>query len=586
MTEEDKAALAKTLAAQELQVPATPRTTEAPAPRVREPVEAPRAREPGVASSYLPDFYKIVPEGAKDTLSSENFWVPAIAGLGAMLASPNKTLAGAIGSGLVGGTTAYTNLDKQTADQLTKRVEMAKNIFSGPYKDESTGKRYWRMAGRSTPVYEDEYPDLYNKFVNGNVAGVPSGAKSISTATTDLAKTVTPERVSAPAATTGQQTPASAPITTSQKPAEGAPPAASGAALPANAQAAPALGQTAPLTPKVEAVAARDPNELKDQILSDASRWKDKPLFRNAPMLLQKAQEETEKATSLTTRAAQAGSEDTVNAKANEAALLAEAKRASDNAKTYHDASQKLVDDAASPTIARLNANEADNVKYFNDQAAIDQARQMARMQVNAIRDIVENFESGTFAEQKAHFAGVLRSLGVPPDKIQSATVDAPAFQEFTKDMMRGVFSDVAKIGGQLKVAELAGLERASANPSLQPEANQKILAQALGVLNAEDKRYRDEQEARKKLGWNYDRSAFQDEWHGKNKDIGKFVDEVGKDIAVRGATPPDWSKLKPGQAYIVEPDPAHGITNPTKLRYLGKDPQTGKHKWQKIGGG
>jgi hypothetical protein len=553
----------------------------------------PREPRPGVASGSrpsIPDLGGLVPEGMKDTLSSENFWVPALAGIGSMLASPNKTLAGAIGSGLVGGTTAYTNLEKQQADQLTKRIEMAKNIFSGPYKDESTGKRYWRMAGRSTPVYEDEYPDLYNKFVNGNMAGTPSSAKPVSKATTDLAKTITPERVSTPAATTGQQAPAPAPalapITTSKKPEEAAPPAATGTAPPANAQTAPASEQAAPPAPKVEPIAARDPNELKDQILSDTSRWKDKPLFRNAPMLLQKAQEETEKATALTARAAQAGSEDTVNAKANEAALLAEAKRASDNAKTYHDATQKLVDDAAAPTIARLNANEADNVKYFNDQAAIDQARQMARMQVNAIRDIVENFESGTFAEQKAHFAGVLRSLGVPPDRIKSATFDADAFQSFTKDMMKNVFADVAKIGGQLKVAELAGLEKASANPSLQPETNQKILAQALGVLNAEDKRYRDEQEARKKLGWNYDRSAFQDEWHGKHKDIGKFVDEVGKDIAVRGATPPDWSKLKPGQAYIVEPDPAHGITAPTKLRYLGKDTQTGKHKWQKIGGG
>jgi hypothetical protein len=303
-------------------------------------------------------------------------------------------------------------------------------------------------------------------------------------------------------------------------------------------------------------------------------------------MLMQKAQEETDRANSMQAAATQVASSDTVDAKARETALLSEAKRASDNAKQYHDTAQKLVDDAAAPTISRLNANDAENVKYFNDQAATDQARQQSRMQVNAIKDILENFEPGTFAEQKAHFAGVLRSLGVPPERIESATVNAPAFQEFTKDMMRGVFSDVAKIGGQLRVAELAGLERASANPSLQPEANQKILSQALGVLNAEDQRYRDEQEARKKLGWNYDRSAFQNEWHGKNKDIGKFVSEAGKDIAVRGATPTDWNKLQSGRTYIVEPDPAHGITTPTKLRYLGKDPQTGKHKWQKIGGG
>ena len=91
----------------------------------------PRARETGLnpPKSFLPE---ITSEGVRDTLSSENFWVPAIAGLGAMLASPNKTLAGAIGSGLVGGTTAYTEMQKQNADQLMKRLQFNKDRFTGP----------------------------------------------------------------------------------------------------------------------------------------------------------------------------------------------------------------------------------------------------------------------------------------------------------------------------------------------------------------------------------------------------------------------------------------------------------------------
>ena len=69
---------------------------------------------------------------AENVPTSERFWVPAIAGLGAMLASPQKRLAGAIGEGLVGGTGAYTMLQKQQADLMKQRLDLAKGMFTGP----------------------------------------------------------------------------------------------------------------------------------------------------------------------------------------------------------------------------------------------------------------------------------------------------------------------------------------------------------------------------------------------------------------------------------------------------------------------
>jgi hypothetical protein len=160
-------------------IAATPRTTETSAPRVREPVEAPRA---GVASSYLPDFSKIVPEGAKDTLSSENFWVPAIAGLGAMLASPNKTLAGAIGSGLVGGTAAYTGLEKQQADIMKQRYDLAKGLFKGPVLN-NKGEWVWEDTRTGEMIPQGEYQSRQNAFITGK-----SAAKPITTSPTSAAR--------------------------------------------------------------------------------------------------------------------------------------------------------------------------------------------------------------------------------------------------------------------------------------------------------------------------------------------------------------------------------------------------------------
>lgn len=52
----------------------------------------------------------------RDILTSENLWVPALAGIGSMLASKSPTLGPAIGEGLVGATAAYTGLQKQQAD--------------------------------------------------------------------------------------------------------------------------------------------------------------------------------------------------------------------------------------------------------------------------------------------------------------------------------------------------------------------------------------------------------------------------------------------------------------------------------------
>ena len=145
MTEEDKAnALIKTLAAQTIaeKAPVMERRPVAPVAPVEasaEPVAKPLPARPvigqtGAGRAPFQHFAsKILPEDmntdTKSALTSENLWVPALAGVGAMLASPNKTLAGAIGSGLVGGTSAYTGLQKQQSEtDLARAEERAKLV--------------------------------------------------------------------------------------------------------------------------------------------------------------------------------------------------------------------------------------------------------------------------------------------------------------------------------------------------------------------------------------------------------------------------------------------------------------------------
>jgi hypothetical protein len=148
MTEEDKAnALIKQLAGQTIaekaplmeRRPVAPVVPAAPVEASAEPVAKPVPARPVIGETGAGRSpYKYLTSGlfsddtkpdTKAALTSENLWVPALAGIGSMLASPNKTLLGAIGSGLVGGTTAYTGLQKQQSEtDLARAEERAKLV--------------------------------------------------------------------------------------------------------------------------------------------------------------------------------------------------------------------------------------------------------------------------------------------------------------------------------------------------------------------------------------------------------------------------------------------------------------------------
>ena len=202
------------------------------------PASTPKGGVAPSSSFSMPDFSGLVPEGAKDTLTSENFWVPALAGIGSMLASPNKTLLGAVGSGLVGGTTAYTSLEKQQNEMMAKRLEMMKGIFSGPYLMPDGKTPYWKMAGNPNPLTQEQYQEASSRYLGiptstgpASPAPVSSAARAPSSSTTELAKSVVdqpPPAISKPAAlpsTTAQPAPAMAqltapqPVTSAQEPA-------------------------------------------------------------------------------------------------------------------------------------------------------------------------------------------------------------------------------------------------------------------------------------------------------------------------------------------------------------------------------
>jgi hypothetical protein len=107
-----------------------------------------------------------------EALTSENLIVPAIAGIGSMLASTRPTLGGAIGEGLIGGTSAYTALRKQEAEEEKAKGPAAVDAASaakvraetqrlGLYAIPGFGTFYLiKQNGKMRAVPQDEFETL------------------------------------------------------------------------------------------------------------------------------------------------------------------------------------------------------------------------------------------------------------------------------------------------------------------------------------------------------------------------------------------------------------------------------------------
>jgi hypothetical protein len=199
--------------------------------------------------------------------------VPALAGIGSMLASPNKTLAGAIGSGLVGGTGAYTELQKQNADQLMKRLQFNKERFKGPVLIDGQ-ERYQDTAHGDwvdEPTMQGRLAAFSGQKKLGPAPGAPAPADAaIATAREELGApkpkletTVKPPATTPPAAI--QE--AGAPAATAEAPKP-----------PATAQAATATAQPAGEKP-VDEIMAPPPSKL--QLMNQARKNAD--LFADLP---------------------------------------------------------------------------------------------------------------------------------------------------------------------------------------------------------------------------------------------------------------------------------------------------------------
>lgn len=475
------------------------------------------------APADKPDFWNRESGGLSGT---ERSIISLLSGLGGMASSPSRFFGGALLSGLGAGANTYgqlglkgkqldieqqnanTGVGKLGVEQMAKNIELYNQlrVLAGGYT----------RTGQPVPQWITEQMNTIGRSLYGGQSPMPGGG------------TAPPSGSVTPVSGGGLSTPV-------------APPAA-----------APAAQPSAPLPPQVKVEPLPSPKAPEINIGD--------PTFRKAlgpdrdPMSLRERARDT------------AAFGDTAGAeKLMERADKLEQEYRTTGKATGEDG--KVID---VPGFAETQASVGrvgENQKWVDEQSTQAMTRAQAREQLDVIKGVLENYESGSLAGMKAQAQALAKSLGV--NLPNTATMNAADYQEFMKSALRNVFSDVKDMGGRPLVSEISGFEKASANPELQPEANKMILAQMYARLNQLDKYYGDASTAmtgNKAL----DRGAYTADWLKKRENqLAPLVDEATQGLAVRGATPTDAKQMKENHTYIIEPGMFPGVTERGKYKLV-----------------
>jgi hypothetical protein len=204
------------------------------------------------------------------------------------------------------------------------------------------------------------------------------------------------------------------------------------------------------------------------------------------------------------------------------------------------------------------------------------QRRQVAQSRVNGLLDIMTQYETGKFADTKGEIVGKLRGIGI---NVKDTDTASPAkFEIFMKGAIKNVFDDLP--GGKILLAEISGLSKANANSTMQPEANAKILGDALAAVKYEDKYVLDYAKWRQENPNAYspmDTIRFNEQWL-KNNNLDAYKKETARHIGYIGQKmPTNLDDAVHGQRYY--------IPQTKELRYFDKtfvNPNGSKGGWAK----
>lgn len=520
------------------EAPTEPRTAASQAVALAKQPSAPEKKDSGSFPIRPPDSAKGKEQDWSDFLTSKQFILPALTAIGTMGTTPTRSLGTALSAGLLGGITSYQGLDKLAQEQEMKGREVTVQEKSVDLQDvarrqarltqlQQIAAGQARATGKVSPEVQQQIDELVKSL-------------NITSSTQKISEAGKP----APTTTTGKVTEAKPEPGITQEPAK-------------------AATETVPLsgTEKARALA----EEAAKPIPTPSNPMEDKTFL--SKLNPDSNPEEIRRRGQLAEAYSPGAAE-----KAFAEALEVEKRMQDRGYGIGPDGKQVDIPGWFEHKQAMENAPEVR--KFFNAQGTGQIARIEAREQLGGITRALEILQSGKFAQQKGEFQAALKSAGFPVPN--TATMNAEAAEVATKDAMRAVFSRLAEIGGQPRVVEIQGLIQSGANVGLQPEANRKIISQSLASLDRADKFFADALEERNRLGYKFNEPEFAAKWSKKEENASeKFREEAYKNTAIRGATPTlsngtiNFSEVKDGHTYMIEPDMLPGVTRPTKYRVV-----------------
>jgi len=478
-----------------------------------------------------------------DSLTSKDFLLPALSAIGSYMAAGAPTQAGALGAAVMGGTGAYNALQNQNI--MRERVGITERQVALREEMERRKINAARAAAGLPPI-----GGTTQGAEPGQIGSVPGAAP---------VQPVTREAMAPPATSQGAQ-----------------PPVPADAAFWANVdpQSNPShLLQEAERYDEMARRASEAP-EVMNPLLARATE------FRNAARAIRANGMVTLK--DGTTAPIPGHSQTQAQFEADKTRAVAKENAEHTMKEVYDDATGNTVLKTESEILKDLNpqpgagsptGNEPpvrkdtivkrpeqekirleSQTKNEEQMAEMFAKRQTARERISDLKDIVQKYQTGAFAEAKADAIRWARAAGF--DVKDTDMSNPAAFQLFRKNALKFVFDDAKDLGGRILLTEIEGQKQANADPTMEPQAVVGILGNMDGILNYEDAYYKDYMKWRKNNKNNAFPEDFDIPWREKNRPR-TFIEQAKKGIAAKGVpVPANPAERVDGQAYIA---PASG---------------------------